>query len=233
MTTPDSSRHLELVSHHLCPYVQRAVITLTEKAVPHERTYIDLANKPDWFKALSPLGKVPLLRVRTDGQEAVLFESAVISEFLDETTPGRLHPDDPLERALHRAWIEFASAVLDDVARLYGAGDEETFMAGRRRLTERFRWLERNLGPGPYFAGARFSLVDAAFGPLFRYFEVFEQIAAFGFFDGLPAVTAYRGALAARHSVQGAVLAGYGPRLLNFLKRRNSYLSHLIPAAAA
>ena len=52
---------LTLISHHLCPYVQRAVIALTEKGVAFERVYVDLANKPDWFKALSPLGKTPVL----------------------------------------------------------------------------------------------------------------------------------------------------------------------------
>ncbi len=65
---------LRLVSHHLCPYVQRAVIALTEKGVAHERTYIDLAAKPDWFTALSPLGKVPLLLV---GEATALFESGI------------------------------------------------------------------------------------------------------------------------------------------------------------
>ena len=54
--------------------VQRAVISLVEKEVPFERIDIDLANKPDWFRALSPLGKTPVLRV--DGR--AVFESAVI-----------------------------------------------------------------------------------------------------------------------------------------------------------
>jgi glutathione S-transferase len=48
--------HLKLISHKLCPYVQRAVIALTEKGVSFERIDIDLANKPDWFLAISPLG---------------------------------------------------------------------------------------------------------------------------------------------------------------------------------
>ena len=51
---------LTLVSHHLCPYVQRASIALDEKGVRFERTYIDLKSKPDWFLKISPLGKVPL-----------------------------------------------------------------------------------------------------------------------------------------------------------------------------
>src|SRR4051812_2681272 len=94
---------LTLVSHKLCPYVQRAAIALIEKNVPFERIDIDLAAKPDWFKAISPLGKVPLLRVATGQSAAVLFESNVICEYIEDTQSGaRLHPEDPLRRAQHR-----------------------------------------------------------------------------------------------------------------------------------
>jgi hypothetical protein len=44
-----NSAKIVLVSHHLCPYVQRAAIALAEKAVLFERAYIDLADKPAWF----------------------------------------------------------------------------------------------------------------------------------------------------------------------------------------
>jgi glutathione S-transferase len=54
---------LTLISHKLCPYVQRAVIALAEKGVPFERIDIDLASKPDWFLKISPLGKTPVLLV--------------------------------------------------------------------------------------------------------------------------------------------------------------------------
>src|SRR3954465_8029266 len=107
--------HLTLVSHHLCPYVQRAVIALTEKGVPFERVYVDLGNKPDWFKRLSPLGKTPVLRVG----ETAIFESAVILEYLEETLSYPLHPADPLRRAEHRSFIEFGSAILNDIAAFY------------------------------------------------------------------------------------------------------------------
>lgn len=70
----DSTAGLTLVSHYLCPYVQRAAIALGEKGVPFDRNYVDLANKPDWFKAISPLGKTPVLLVG----ERPVFESAVI-----------------------------------------------------------------------------------------------------------------------------------------------------------
>lgn len=224
--------HLELVSHVLCPYVQRAVIALSEKGVAYRRIDVDLDAKPSWFEAISPLGKVPLLRVREGQAETVLFESAVICEYLEETQPSPLHPASPLERARHRAWIEFASATLNDVAGFYNA-PPALFEAKRQRLVERFAWLERHLGDGPYFAAERFSLVDAAFAPLLRYFDTFERIADFGFFDALPKVRAYRAALASRPSVRGAVAADYAVRLAAFLLRRPSHLSTLFPARAA
>ncbi len=220
---------LRLVSHHLCPYVQRAVIALAEKGVAHERTYIDLAAKPAWFAALSPLGKVPLLLVgeEGDGGGTALFESAVICEFLEEAAPGaRLHPEDPIERARHRAWVEFASATLNSIAGLCAASDAAAFEGKRVDLAGKVAWLEGALGGGPYFAGGRFSLVDAAFGPVFRYFDTFDAaLPPLGVFDAAPRVRAWRTALAARPSVRDAVAPDYPERLAAFLRARGSHLS--------
>lgn len=215
---------LELISHDLCPYVQRAVITLLEKAIPHSRTYIDLSNKPDWFIQVSPLGKVPLLRVG----DAVLFESAVICEYLDEITSGSLHPVDPLEKAKHRAWIEFGSSILNEIAGFYNAVDATSFEQKRLSLVNKVAWLEHHLSPPPYFAGEQFSLVDAVYGPIFRYFDVFDAVADFQIFANAPQVNNWRQALQARPSVQNAVVNDYSDRLRMFLKRRNSHLATLI-----
>ena len=220
---------LTLISHHLCPYVQRAAIALAEQGVPFERRSIDLADKPDWFRAISPLGKVPLLIVsQPDGSEAVLFESSVICEYIEETQGGaRLHPADPLTRARHRGWMEFGSAVLSDLWGFETAKDEATYEAKRLALKAKFATVEAALTEGPYFAGAAFSLVDAVFAPIFRYFDIFDAIAPTGVFDGLPRVSAWRKALAARPSVQGAVGADYAERLRVFLQRHEAHLLKL------
>ena len=217
---------LTLVSHHLCPYVQRAAIALSEKGVAFERTTIDLAAKPDWFNAISPLGKVPLLRVARPGQgKAVLFESAVICEFIEETeVDNPLHPSDPIERAQHRAWIEFGSAVLNDIYALETTPDAVLFESKRQLLADKFARLEAILGAGPFFAGERFSLVDAAFGPVFRYFDVFDEIADLGILSNKPNVAMWRRALATRPSVRDAVSADYSARLRQFLAAQDSHL---------
>src|SRR5256714_3770722 len=138
---------LRLISHKLCPYVQRAVIALTEKGVAFERIDIDLANKPDWFLAISPLGKTPVLQVG----DTAIFESAVIFEYLEETQPHQLHPADALRRAEHRAWIEFGSAVLNDIAGFYAAKDKATFNARIVALKDKFARLEARLIAAPWF----------------------------------------------------------------------------------
>ena len=220
---------LKLISHKLCPYVQRAVIALTEKRVTFERIDIDLADKPAWFLAISPLGKTPMLQV---GATAI-FESAVILEYLEETEPGQLHPADPLRRAEHRGWIEFGSTVLNDIAGFYAAKDEATFEAKTSQLEARFVQLEARVAASPWFDGASFSLVDAVFGPVFRYFDVFDQIGDFAILAGKPKLASWRKALAARPSVRSAVSADYPALLRDFINRRNSWLSGLQARAAA
>jgi glutathione S-transferase len=215
---------LTLVSHHLCPYVQRAIIALAEKEVAHERIYIDLANKPDWFKAISPLGRTPVLLVG----ETPVFESAVILEYLEDTQPNPLHPADALQRAEHRSWIEFGSSVLNDIAAFYSAPDRAALEVRTGALREKFARLETRVNADPWFDGAAFSLVDAVFGPVFRYFDVFDGIGDFGILADKPRLARWRTSLAERPSLDGAVAEDYPRRLERFLLARNSHLSSLM-----
>jgi glutathione S-transferase len=222
---------LTLVSHNLCPYVQRAAIALAEKRVGFERVYVDLSDKPDWFRAISPLGKVPLLRVASGGGEQVIFESAVILEYLEETQANPLHPDHPLDRARHRSWIEFGSVLLNGIARLYNAGTQASFEQECDSLRAGFERLETELSTrrsGSFFQRNQFTLVDAVFGPIFRYFDVFEARAGLRLLDGLPRIGAWRAALAERPSVRGAVDDDYPELLAAFLRNRKAYMSGLV-----
>jgi glutathione S-transferase len=216
---------LTLISHTLCPYVQRAAIVFAEKGVAFERRDVDLANKPHWFKAVSPLGKTPVLLVDGDA----IFESAAICEYLDDTLLPRLHPGDALKRARHRAWMEFGSSVLSTIAAFYNAPDAPALENRRAELAGKFAQLEAVLpAQGPYFSGGSFSIVDAVFGPVFRYFDVLERAGETGFFEKLPKVHAWRAVLAARPSIQQAVASGYAMELHHFLLARGAELSRRI-----
>lgn len=226
---------ITLISHHLCPYVQRAAISLAEKGTHFERHYIDLSRKPDWFRRLSPLGKVPLLKIRQDGAEgdpAAIFESTVILEYLEETLPNPLHPANPLERARHRGWIEFGSAILNRIARFYSAPDAQALAEEARELAAMFDRVENELDTGPWFAGQKFSLVDAVYAPIFRYFDVIDRIGDFGVLADKPKLARWRAALASRESVRDAVTDDYPDRLMAFFERKNSALTARMSEAA-
>ena len=100
-----------LVSFKTCPWVQRAAIVLREKGIEFEFRHIDRDNRPDWFLAISPHKKVPVLSV---DDKVSLFESNAINEYLDETIEPRLHPEDPVQRAINRAWTDYPADVLRD-----------------------------------------------------------------------------------------------------------------------
>jgi glutathione S-transferase len=213
-----------LISHHLCPYAQRAAIALRENDVAFERKNIDLANKPDWFLKLSPLGKVPLLVV---DDETVLFESSVIAEYINDMNGAGLLSAEPLERASQRAWMEFASQTIGNIGQYYSAPDQKALEMAATQLSAKWQKLETILGNGHWFSGDKFSLVDAAFAPVFRYYETLEQLTNIEYFSDLPKVSAWRRVLASRPSVQKAVGHDFGERLLDFFANRDSVIGRL------
>jgi len=217
MNTPK----LTLISHYLCPFVQRAAITLQERKIPFERRYIDLANKPEWFLALSPLGKVPVLVIDDDD---VLFESSVIAQYINEISGGKLLSAEPVTKHHQLAWMEFASQVIAGIGRLYNADDRSDVESARLFLANRFRQVEDVLGDGPWLAGDQFTLVDAAFGPAFRYFDVIDSVVDLNLFVDTPKVAQWRRSLAKRPSVISAVTADYPERLLAFFAKRDSFI---------
>lgn len=230
MTTPLPK--LKLVSFDLCPYVQRAAIALLEKGVAFERVNVDLSNKPDWFKKISPLGKVPLLIVGEGADQKVIFESAVIVEYLEEITGNPLHPADPLEKARHRSWMEFGSSILADIWVIETSADKAAFDAKLNTLREKFARIEAELGKGKFFGGDAFSLVDAVFAPVFRYFDTFDRLADLHVFEGLTKVKAWRKALAVRPSVKAAVVPNYPELLRAFVLNKNGVLAAMSRAPA-
>lgn len=210
---------LELISFDLCPFVQRSVITLLKKNVEHKITYIDLSNKPDWFLKVSPLGKVPALNI--DGE--VLFESAVINEYLDEVTEGSLLPLDSLAKARCRAWIEFASQLLQSQYRLSTARTKDDFekeLSGYKNLFQR---LELDFKGSEYFLD-EFSLVDSSFAPAFTRQLILEQSFTLNVLDEFPRIKKWALHLNKMDAVQNSVIKDFNEKYINYLKANGSYI---------
>ncbi|HER19952.1 MAG: glutathione S-transferase family protein [Halothiobacillaceae bacterium] len=211
---------LELISFKLCPFVQRSVITLRHKGVPFDTTFIQLDDPPPWFAGVSPLGKVPVLKV----DETVLFESAVINEFLDESFGERMLADDPLERAQQRGWIEMGSAALFAMFGTISAPEEAGSTAKRNELATLLGHLERQLAkapPAPFFSGEALSLVDTSFAPLFQ--RLFALPTSIVDWDALPTVRAWAERLVDVPVVRDSLPDGFDELFPMMLRKMNGW----------
>lgn len=217
---------LELISFKLCPFVQRSVITLKTKNAPYRIRYVDLADPPEWFLQLSPSKKVPLLLI---GGSQVLFESSVINEFIDEVTPGRLHPEDPLRRAFNRSWIEYGSNCLTDTLHMTTVDSAKAFSQVLQTHNDKLALVESEFGQGPFFNGADFSLVDAAYAPMFMRLELLGRYTPVLQTERLPKLARWSAALLKLPAVIDSVAAEFPQLYEALIRRRGGYLSTLMP----
>jgi len=197
----------KLCSFKTCPWVQRAAIVLRAKNVPYEITYIDRNKRPDWFLAVSPHSKVPVLLV--DDKDA-LFESNAIAEYLEETVAPRLHPEDPLARARNRAWTDYVTTFASAISTTAYSDSEEEFAARAAKIADPFSKLNDALGKrgnaGPYFNGPKFSLVDAAYAPFLQRYTFMDRIKPLGIIEKSPHLAAWRDALLAAPAVKASTV---------------------------
>lgn len=219
-----------LVSFETCPWVQRAAIVLREKKAEFEFRHIDRVNRPDWFLAISPHKKVPVLRI---DDRISLFESNAIAEYLDETIAPRLHPEDPLLRATNRAWTDYLPIFAEAISGLGYVDGEAEYAKAVAKIPVPFERLEGALekqGKGPYFNGADYSLVDAAYAPFLQRYGFLDRIKPLGLIEKFPRLKAWREALLARPSTHSFPPAEFERLYRANVRGRDKYLSRLIAA---
>ncbi|MBF0186504.1 MAG: glutathione S-transferase family protein [Magnetococcales bacterium] len=215
---------LELIGYKICPFVQRCIIALNQKQTEFTMTYIDPMNKPPWFRDIAPTGSVPVMKIN---ESAVLFDSSVINEFINDATPGDLLPRNALRRAQYRAWIVFASECHSDLSNMV-VGQDNDFQFGRQELLAKFMRLEEAVSQGPYFGGAAFSLVDAAFAPLFIRINLLNQLHQTLSLADMPRLSAWYQHLLEDDYVQESTVPDLEKLYKAFLIKKKGYVGKLI-----
>ena len=227
-----ASKYL-LCSFKTCPWVQRAAIVLRAKGIAYDISYIDRNDRPAWFLAISPHAKVPVLQI--DGKEA-LFESNAIAEYLDETTPPRLHPEDPLARARNRAWTDFVPDFAEAISGAAYADSEEEFARKAAKIAGPFGKLDDALAKrgndGPFFNGPKFSLVDAAYAPFLQRYTYMDRLRPIGAIEKLKRLSAWRDALVAHPAVKASTVPNFEAVWQDNLVIRKRWLGGLVPQSA-
>jgi RNA polymerase-associated protein len=122
---------------------------------------VDLKNKPEDLVRQNPYGKVPVL---VDG-DGVIYESAIIDEYLDEKFPQvRLMPADLLLRAKARIWVDYMST------RLHAAASDITHNRNldkaREQMKKHLATLDQEM-TGRKFIVGEYSLADVSYIPFY------------------------------------------------------------------
>jgi glutathione S-transferase len=211
---------IRLIGFELCPFVQRSEILLIQKQVSHDLTFIDIDHPPEWFVRLSPTGKVPVLLVG----DTVLFESSVILDYIEATHKPHFHPLDPLERAQHKAWIEYGSALLMSQVGMASAADEPTFRARKSCFEAELAAVNEPLKAGLFGSSGGFTLVDAAYAPLFMRCRSLADAHPQGEVEMSQVVSEWAGRLRSLPSVQSSVVEDFDEKYCSFLRQKGSWL---------
>lgn len=212
---------LKLVSFKLCPYVQRAVLTLLHQNVPFEIEYIDLAQKPQWFLEVSPLGKVPVLIV---DDEKAIFESAVINELLSELSDYSLHPADPFARAINRAWITYAAHLQATLYRIEMAPNQAAFLEYQQRFAKLLEPLEKLLTGSTYFNGEQPLIIDFTYAPIFMRLQMLHNHYPVSVFHNFPKALAWSNALINLPEMHDSVVEDYKDLYHHWLLEHSGFL---------
>ena len=160
-----------------------------------------------------------------------LFESNAIAEYLDETVAPRLHPEDPVERAVNRAWTDYVptfAAAVTATAYADTAADYDKAVEG---IPVPFGRLERALekqGDGPLFNGARYSLVDAAYAPFLQRYFFLDRIRKIGHIENFPRLRAWAETLVGRASTHSFPPDEFEALYRRNVKRRNKWVSQFV-----
>eukprot|EP00199_Chlamydomonas_sp_CCMP681_P005703 CAMPEP_0119102304 /NCGR_PEP_ID=MMETSP1180-20130426/1086_1 /TAXON_ID=3052 ORGANISM="Chlamydomonas cf sp, Strain CCMP681" /NCGR_SAMPLE_ID=MMETSP1180 /ASSEMBLY_ACC=CAM_ASM_000741 /LENGTH=246 /DNA_ID=CAMNT_0007086559 /DNA_START=86 /DNA_END=826 /DNA_ORIENTATION=+ len=161
----------------LCPYVHRVTLALAHKKAHIAELNIQLPHKPTWFAEFSPLGKVPAVTYLEDGEQAVLYESMALMDWVNNyyTDGPSLLPSSAAKTCL----VRIISSRFDSIAvptwyKMLRGVKEEDFSPSFKTWHAELTWLEGQMqGTGPYFMGAAPTLVDTCIAPwLLRVFVI-------------------------------------------------------------
>jgi glutathione S-transferase len=197
---------LKLHLHPFASFCQKAIIAFYENGTPFEACFVDLGEEASRsaFKALWPIGKMPVLRDEARGE--TIPETSVIIEYLDLHYRGavRLIPSDPdlawRTRLMDRVFDNYVQlpmqAIVADRIRPDGGSDEASVTAARAQLRVAYGVLEKELAGRTWAMGDAFTLADCAAAPALFYAGALEPFA-----QAYPTLQAYYQRLSARPSV--------------------------------
>ncbi len=144
---------------------------LHEAGADYEHVIMDWDTRPDSFKAINPMNKVPTLVHHHGDHDHVITEAAAINHYLAETHPQAGLLPDAHEKAAYFRWLFFGAGPLEQAiigkAMGWEVPEDKTGMAGFGSLELALDAIESWLKVNDWAAGDRFTMADTYVGSQF------------------------------------------------------------------
>ena len=158
---------MKLIGSLTSPYVRKVRIVLAEKKIEYEFVLDSPWTPESAVPNLNPLGKIPVLVL---DDETALFDSRVISEYLDNVAPNnKLMPAPNRERTEVKRWEALADGICDAAALLFlekkrPAKQQSPDWIARQesKIARGIDYMAKELGENVCCIGMHFSLADIA-----------------------------------------------------------------------
>jgi glutathione S-transferase len=216
----DSRPDLVIYGSPVSPFVRKVAGLCIEKGVDYEVEGINVFDPPQWFRDISPMKRIPVLRDRSVAEEGLagtIPDSSAICAYIEKKHPTpTLYPDDAM--ALGEALFieEFADTSLAMAGGLgifrpiffaVSKGDEPGLDKARdawaNQLPPVFDVLETRLAGRTYFAGDALSIADITVACVLMQVSLVAETPL----DRWPALAAHFAAMQARPSIAGPYAA--------------------------
>lgn len=141
---------------------------LHEAGADYDQVMMDWESRPESFKAINPMNKVPALVHHHGDHDHVVTEAAAINHYLAETHPDKGLLPDAHERASYFRWLFFAAGPLEQAIMSRAMGwevpEDKSGMAGFGSVELALDTLEDWLANNDFAAGSRFTMADTYVG---------------------------------------------------------------------
>ncbi|MEM7702117.1 MAG: glutathione S-transferase family protein [Pseudomonadota bacterium] len=159
---------------------------LHEAGADYEHVMMDWGSRPESYKAINPMNKVPALVHHHGDHDHVVTEVAAINHYLADTHPEKGLLPDAHEKASYFRWMFFAAGPIEQAVLSKAMGwevpAERTASAGFGTFDLAVSTLSDWIAANDFAAGDRFTMADTYVGSQVTWglqFGTIEETPAF------------------------------------------------------
>ena len=216
----DSRPDLVIYGSPVSPFVRKVAGVCIIKGLDYEIEAINVFDPPAWFREISPMKRIPVLRDRSvaeEGMAGTIADSSAICAFIEKKHPApALYPDDPMALGTALFIEEYADTALAmagglgifrpiffAVSKGEAPGLDKARDAWANQLPPVFDVLEARLDGRDYFAGDALSIADIAVATVLMQVSLVAETPL----ERWPALAAHFAAMQALPAIAGPYAA--------------------------